>query len=104
MDLSDPLFWKQRLEEAPTNCLHYAVYKCRPHKWNAIGEAHRKILAELIQSNDSILDVGCGYGHLVGLLPMPWTGQYLGIDISPDLIEIAKKHWPKQSFIVGDAR
>jgi ubiquinone/menaquinone biosynthesis C-methylase UbiE len=49
-----------------------------------------------------ILDVGCGNGHHVGLL----TSQKMdvtGMDISPDMVEHAKKAYPDGKFIVGDA-
>lgn len=101
-ELSNPTFWAQRLKEAPENQLHWSVYKCRPYEWMAIGESHRKILESTIGPNDYILDVGCGYGHLLNLMPARWTGDYLGIDISPDLLEVARRHWPTRTFKQGD--
>lgn len=49
-----------------------------------------------------ILDVGCGTGHHVGLLNEQ-NVNVIGIDISPSMIEIAKKNYPNLNFKVGNA-
>lgn len=53
-----------------------------------------------IPENSSILDLGCGNGRL--LLGLPQKINYLGIDQSDSLIEIAKKIHPKNNFVEGD--
>lgn len=88
----DPSYWKERLEAAKE--LHQSVFLCPKARWDAIEEAHRKVLAEHIQPNDRIVDLGCGYGRVVGLLPASWQGDYLGVDQSPDLLAVAEKHFP----------
>lgn len=53
--------------------------------------------------NDSILDVGCGYGDLSAYLKeMGWKGKYCGIDIVPGLIEIAREKYPDEEFHLID--
>lgn len=49
--------------------------------------------------NQSVLDVGCGYGRISPLC----TGEYLGIDFSPKMIEVAKEEFPDKTFEVQDA-
>lgn len=50
-------------------------------------------------SNESVLDVGCGFGDLYGyLLSNGWKGMYLGIDIVPVLIKQAKELCPYANF------
>jgi SAM-dependent methyltransferase len=49
-----------------------------------------RLLGELL-SDDSILDVGCGNGTLAqALAAQGYSGDYLGIDISPNLLDEAK--------------
>lgn len=52
--------------------------------------------------NSVILDVGCGTGHHVGLLSQQ-NLNVLGVDISPSMIEAAKKNYPNLKFKVSNA-
>lgn len=53
--------------------------------------------------SDSIVDIGCGYGDLYAFLRSKgWRGEYLGIDIVPDLIEEARRRYPDAKFRVQD--
>ncbi len=48
-----------------------------------------------------ILDVGCGTGRISQVVPQ--TAAYVGVDFSPELIEVAKDLFPEQHFLVADA-
>ena len=53
--------------------------------------------------NGTILDAGCGPGHLTGYL----TGlglKAIGIDLVPAFIESARANWPGVEFAVGSMR
>ena len=50
----------------------------------------------------SILDVGCGIGNLIAFTPLATTENYLGIDISPPMIERARVLHPGFRFEVAD--
>ncbi|MCX5799565.1 MAG: class I SAM-dependent methyltransferase [Proteobacteria bacterium] len=54
-----------------------------------------------VLTNARILDVGCGFGHMLDYLHA-WNinAQYTGIDICPDFIEIAKQRHPSADFRV----
>jgi ubiquinone/menaquinone biosynthesis C-methylase UbiE len=58
-----------------------------------------KYMQELIPSGSSILEIGCGNGHLIGSLK-PISG--VGIDISSGMIIEAKKKYENLKFIVAD--
>jgi SAM-dependent methyltransferase len=115
-DVPEPIldtnYWKIRLQEAPPGELHQAIFRCPKEKWDAIAERHRQILKEHIKPTDSILDTGCGWGRLLDLLPVEWQlksidrMQYLGVDISPDFIALARERHSKTGrlFVVGDLR
>lgn len=50
-------------------------------------------------NNTRILDVGCGFGHMLDYLKA-WAinAQYTGMDICPDFIEVARKRHPDADF------
>jgi len=52
-------------------------------------------------SNSVILDVGSGTGHHVATLAEQGL-NILGIDISPSMVNIAKKKYPQYNFQLGD--
>jgi SAM-dependent methyltransferase len=72
-------------------------------KWRAKGAYyHReleKYLKYLIPADSSVLEIGCGAGDLLAALN-PKRG--LGIDISPGMVEMARKQFPDLQFEVGD--
>lgn len=49
-----------------------------------------------------ILDVGCGMGHHANILQLN-NLKTTGLDISPAVINTAKKNYPNINFILGDA-
>lgn len=57
-----------------------------------------------LQRGESVLDVGAGQGVLAPEVTRAGA-QYVGVDASPRLIELARKHHPGAGrFLVGDAR
>ncbi len=72
-------------------------------KWRKKGEYYHKELEKylrfLIPSHSSVVEIGCGMGDTLATLN-PSRG--LGIDISPQMVEIASKKFPHLQFEVGD--
>ena len=62
-----------------------------------------KVLAEVgLKSGDSVLDVGCGLSDLYIWLKENIPGIiYEGIDLTPAMIEISQKRFPKIKFTEG---
>lgn len=58
-------------------------------------------LSEYISSGDKILDLGCGNGRLFEILKDKCI-DYLGVDNSENLIEIARKKYPEARFETAD--
>lgn len=71
--------------------------------WKARHPAyHREIerlCRSLISPGASVLEIGCGTGDLLHAL-RPQRG--LGIDLSPRMVEIARRKYPDLEFAVGD--
>ena len=74
--------------------------------WGSIkGQQVRfRILSEVGDlANASILDVGCGVGHFVeSLTAAGFVGDYKGIDLLPEMIEVARRRHPDRGFQVAD--
>jgi SAM-dependent methyltransferase len=67
--------------------------------WGANGrqEVRFAVLAEfaLRDPSSSVLDVGCGFADLYDFLTFHgWRGRYIGIDIVPGLLEVARQRHP----------
>ena len=82
---------------------HFNSLAGERNKWrsrNAYYHAElEKYLRFIIPEGLSVIDIGCGTGEILNSLK-PSRG--LGIDISPNMVEIAKKNFPDQEFEVGD--
>src|ERR1700761_7110564 len=65
----------------------------------AFQEENYRYLRFLIPEGLRVLDAGCGTGRLLAAL-RPRRG--VGIDISPEMIEIARADHPQFEFAVGD--
>ena len=100
--INDPLYWKQRLVTAQER--HHSIFRCDKERWLRIEAKHRKILAETIHPEQTVLDAGCGYGRLLDLMPRDWRGYYQGIDLSPAFIDLARREHPRNAFLVSDLR
>jgi len=81
-------------------------YRTNPQLGSGIGSRgdslreKRRLLAALISALRpvSVLDVGCGDGEATRGLPIP---QYVGIDLSPEAIQRARRTRPTGEFLVG---
>ncbi len=92
----------------------YAEYLLRKTKedYNLLAENYARTrafipedieeLADYTFSGERILDSGCANGRLFGILQEKKI-SYFGIDISKELIEIAKSKYPTGNFQVADA-
>ena len=57
-------------------------------------------IADLAGTNP-IVDVGCGPGHITAFLAD--TGaQVSGVDLSPGMVEVARREYPDLDFAVGN--
>lgn len=55
-----------------------------------------------VHAGDHVLDVGCGTGELLSVLP---EVRYTGIDLNPAYIDAARKRFgARGTFVVGDLR
>ncbi|WP_163830787.1 class I SAM-dependent methyltransferase [Spartinivicinus ruber] len=62
-----------------------------------------KLINQLVlHGGESIIDIGCGDGRLSSVMASLTTGDIVGIDISPGMINTAKQYLPRGCFLEGD--
>jgi ubiquinone/menaquinone biosynthesis C-methylase UbiE len=88
-------FWKQRIDDAYE--LRQSVYWTLPQDWDEINLAHMEVIQKFCKGK--ILDAGCAYGRA-----SEWIKDYVGVDISPDFIKLAKQRYPDREFILCDLK
>lgn len=68
-------------------------------------EAFKSLLVKEIKvhKNDRLLDVACGTGGLLYKLSQLYNIQAYGIDISDNMIKVAKERHPAINFQIGDS-
>lgn len=106
----DPDYWQRRLKGVGEHNLYHSIFKCPVKEWNAIENKHKRLLKRYIKPEDTILDIGCGYGRLLNLMPTKWLRYqkaidnvgYLGIDIAQSFVELARTKHPNFEFCVDD--
>lgn len=98
-DVTNPDYWRDRMYGAfASGERHRLMFNGSLEQFEAIERRQRDAL-EQIGPRHSVLDVGCGYGRLPELLRLQgWKARYVGYDVSHDLIGVAKKWWPDESF------
>lgn len=69
------------------------------------NDTYDRFCDRVIDKNASILEIGCGPGNITKYL-LDKNPQYKieGIDVAPDMIELAQKNNPKAQFRVMDCR
>lgn len=63
-------------------------------------ERAQELLKSLVlEKSSSVLDVGCGYGNIIAEISQKSPeGKSIGIDASPDMINLAKETFPNTKF------
>ncbi len=69
--------------------------RTRSRPWEEMAE-----LAKEVWERARVLDIGCGNGRLLKVLPP--NIEYLGVDLSERLIKEAQSAFPEKRFLVGD--
>lgn len=100
--INHPEYWTKRFHQV-VDCelpVHHRVFKCPSDKWNAIRRRHLEILKSYVKPGMSILDIGCGWGRLLTMMPQCWKHSpstiekqptYTGFDLCPEFIVEAKR-------------
>jgi ubiquinone/menaquinone biosynthesis C-methylase UbiE len=63
---------------------------------------HGRVLGQWITASDYVLDIGCGTGHALTLMPTP-PRYYIGVDSSTKMLEMAREKFPDRGFYPANA-
>jgi len=70
-------------------------------EYKPLDRALLGLIVEEVGSDGSIADVGCGPGHVAGWLADRGAGV-VGIDLSPGMVSLGRKTYPRVEFRQGD--
>lgn len=81
---------------SPTDYLRYTDERARPFA---------ELVARVRLEPTSVVDLGCGPGHLTGVLRERWPGApVVGLDASPAMVERVRAADPGGEYVLGDVR
>jgi len=81
------------------------LYQAKFMDLDLYDDSYDAFCQQLKKSAPSILEIGCGPGNITKyLLSKIPDAKILGIDIAPNMIDLAKANNPKAKFEVMDAR
>jgi SAM-dependent methyltransferase len=91
-------------ERRQARIAEYDRFAPERRRWRARNSAYYAAIERLVRfvvpEGASVLEIGCGTGDLVAATK---PAQGLGVDLSPRMIEIARREHPQLDFLVADA-
>lgn len=91
---------------------HYSINPLQTPEWETaclktrrnLKSREKRLRQFNFKKSDKVLDLGCGDGLNITLLRKKGIKNVVGIDISPELLTLAKKNNPKNKFLIGSAQ
>jgi SAM-dependent methyltransferase len=78
---------------------------CQAEFWNRVGltksfhhPVNLEVLARWVDREERILDYGCGYGRVLGLLRQHGYRNLIGVDIAEAMVAEARRRFPGVQF------
>ena len=82
-----------------------SLYEDKFMNLNLYNDTYDFICNSILKDKAKILEIGCGPGNITKyLLSKRFDFDIFGIDISPNMIELAKKNNPEARFAIMDSR
>lgn len=82
-----------------------SIYQNKFMKVNLYNDTYDYICNSITKPNAKLLEIGCGPGNITNyLLSKRPDFDIFGIDIAPNMIELAKRNNPTAKFAVMDSR
>lgn len=91
---------EQRVWATQEKLVFYQQNRCEPKD---LYETEQYFLPDIVQKVNSVLDVGCAAGGFYQIMKhFNPSIKYVGVDITSELISIAKRKYPQGEFMEGD--
>ena len=100
MKVSDKIRNEQVVWASPDSIAFYQTHRNKP---DDLYPSERFFLPDVLKEVATCLDIGCAAGGFSGIMKSFNPNlRYVGVDIIPQLIELAKITYPDSQFYVGD--
>ena len=97
---------RKRIVDRHRDSLKRHGYHANALYWSSkdIQDIRFRVLSEIgIESGDALLDVGCGFADFKGWIEGHGkVVEFTGVDLSPDLIRVAKEKHPDAKLLCGE--
>ncbi|ALL01991.1 Methyltransferase domain protein [Pyrodictium delaneyi] len=106
-EYSPKKYWEERAKLAVKDIYQAVCAYGRSHIENkAMDIIQKKVFASMLKGVDlrgkKVLELGCGVGRWVPFITS-YGAKYVGVDISENMIEVARKRFPNASFYKIDS-
>lgn len=78
------------------------IFEQSPSKRASLLPALHRVIPQG-NGNEKVLDVGCGQAALFPIFSEKGYGYYTGVDVSQDMLDVAKSSYPSGLYIQGSA-
>lgn len=79
-------------------------YASQRHRAEELYDSERAVMLPALESCGSVLDVGCAAGGFYQIFKSLKPGiSYTGLDVVPEMVEVARRRHPEGRFEVSDA-
>jgi ubiquinone/menaquinone biosynthesis C-methylase UbiE len=95
------LSWQERAEQAEGVAAVYSPNNLFRSQWiSLVNSVNLQSATRKTKDADTVLDFGCGIGHLTYLMSLP-AGNTIGVDITPAMLKRAQHTYNNSSILFG---
>jgi len=98
--IAQDIWSEQKVWNSQDMLAYYQTHRCSA---SDLYQSERFFLPDLLLRIRSVLDVGCAAGGFCRIMRSYNSSlRYVGLDITQELVDLAKQNYPEGEFLVGD--